>query len=362
MTDELSTLPPVVQNEISTLLARLRRGQIQDSTHVARKVLEIMRKVLDHSKIEEVRTLIQQIKRAGRVMVAAQPHELVIGNMVRRVLATVREETADDGGKRAAQADAGGSGGGSSGPSLRRLLDAPDATDYSRKPVKELRDSIHQGIQEVIEELQSASAHIAEQAIQHIHANEVILTHGRDPAVEAFLKSAHKKRTFDVIVAETSPGGEGHQTAVALAEAGISTTLIADAAVFAMMARVNKVIVGAHGVMANGGLIATAGCHLLALAAQHASVPLVECAGLYKLTPLFPSGHESYNVLLSPGPMLRYDEGLEGVHAPNPAYDYVPPELVSLLITNSGPSHASYIYRLLAEYYHQEDHDLSADE
>ena len=198
MTDELSTLPPVVQNEISTLLARLRRGQIQDSTHVARKVLEIMRKVLDHSKIEEVRTLIQQIKRAGRVMVAAQPHELVIGNMVRRVLATVREETADDGGKRAAQTDAGGSGGGSSGPSLRRLLDAPDATDYSRKPVKELRDSIHQGIQEVIEELTSASAHIAEQAIQHIHANEVILTHGRDPAVEAFLKSAHKKRTFDV--------------------------------------------------------------------------------------------------------------------------------------------------------------------
>ena len=42
-------------------------------------------------------------------------------------------------------------------------------------------------------------------------------------------------------------------------------TLIADAAVFAMMARVNKVIVGAHAVMANGGLIATAGCHLLAL-------------------------------------------------------------------------------------------------
>ena len=92
-------------------------------------------------------------------------------------------------------------------------------------------------------------------------------------------------------MAETAPGGEGQQTAVALAEAGISTTLIADAAVFAMMARVNKVIVGAHGVMANGGLVASAGCHLLALAAQHASVPLVACAGLYKLTPLFPSGH-----------------------------------------------------------------------
>ena len=77
-----------------------------------------------------------------------------------------------------------------------------------------------------------------------------------------------------------------------------------------MMARVNKVIVGAHAVMANGGLIATAGCHLLALSAQHASVPLVVCAGLYKLTPLFPSGAEQFNLMLSPQPMLQYEEGL----------------------------------------------------
>ena len=65
-------------------------------------------------------------------------------------------------------------------------------------------------------------------------------------------------------------------------------------------------------------------------------------------------------MLLSPHPMLTYAEGLGDVHVPNPAYDYVPPELVSLLITNSGPSHASYIYRLLAEYYWPEDHDLSS--
>ena len=36
---------------------------------------------------------------------------------------------------------------------------------------------------------------------------------------QAFLKAAHKKRTFDVIVAETAPGVEGRQTAVSLAEA-----------------------------------------------------------------------------------------------------------------------------------------------
>jgi translation initiation factor eIF-2B subunit beta len=46
---------------------------------------------------------------------------------------------------------------------------------------------------------------------------------------------------LQVIVAETSPSHDGHATAAALAAAGIATTLIADCAVFAMMARVNKV-------------------------------------------------------------------------------------------------------------------------
>ena len=63
-------------------------------------------------------------------------------------------------------------------------------------------------------------------------------------------------------------------------------------------------------------------------------------------------------VLRSPMPMLPYEEGLQGVHVPNPARDYVPPELVSLFITNIGGNHASYIYRLLSEYYHQEDYHI----
>lgn len=60
-----------------------------------------------------------------------------------------------------------------------------------------------------------------------------------------------------------------------LAEARISTTLIPDSAIFAMMARVNKVIIGTHSVMANGGLKAVCGAHTLALAAKHYSVPVI---------------------------------------------------------------------------------------
>ena len=61
---------------------------------------------------------------------------------------------------------------------------------------------------------------------------------------------------------------------VSLAKDGVEVTLISDAAVFAMMSRVNKVIVGTHAVMANGALKAASGSHAVALAANYYSVPV----------------------------------------------------------------------------------------
>lgn len=43
------------------------------------------------------------------------------------------------------------------------------------------------------------------------------------------------------------------------------------------------------------------------------------------------------------------------VHVPNPAFDYVAPELISLFVTDTGGYTPSYVYRLLAEYYSSQD-------
>lgn len=51
---------------------------------------------------------------------------------------------------------------------------------------------------------------------------------------------------------------------------------------------VQQVLVGAHAVLANGGVIAPAGVHMVALAAKRHSVPFVVLVGLHKLSPLFP--------------------------------------------------------------------------
>lgn len=126
--------------------------------------------------------------------------------------------------------------------------------------------------------------------------------------------------------------------AVNLAKANIKTTLISDAAVFAMMSRVNKVIIGTHTVMANGGLQAISGAHPVAQAAKHYSVPVMVLLPLYKLAPLYHYSGNDFNYHVSPMHGVIDSANaplLERIHAYNPVFDYVPPDLVTLFISNT---------------------------
>jgi Initiation factor 2 subunit family len=84
---------------------------------------------------------------------------------------------------------------------------------------------------------------------------------------------------LQVIVAEGAPGLQGATAARRLAAAGIAALIIPDASVFALMARVNKVLVGARAVLATGGILAQSGTRLVALAAKHHRVPFVVVTG-----------------------------------------------------------------------------------
>lgn len=136
--------------------------------------------------------------------------------------------------------------------------------------------------------------------------------------------------------------------AQSLASAGISTFLVPDSSIYALMSRVNKVILGAHAILANGGMFAITGSLLVATAARAHSTPVVVCAGQFKLTPLWNLYHE-YGALdfSDPSSVLGFEEGglVEKVDVINPYYDYVHPELVDAFITNDGDHPPSSVYR-----------------
>lgn len=125
--------------------------------------------------------------------------------------------------------------------------------------------------------------------------------------------------------------------ATSLSNAGISTFLVPDSSIYAIMSRVNKVIIGAHAILANGGMFAITGSLLAATAARAHSTPVVVCTGQFKLTPAWNLYHE-YGALdfADPSSVLGYEEGplVDKVDVINPYYDYVGPELVDVFITN----------------------------
>lgn len=370
----------------------------------------LLRTVISNSRWSNAKNLLQTIQDITGKLVQAQPVEFAVGNIARRIMRLIREEykgitVVAKGGQVAGhslslsspspssssgqpmewelgnndtldiipefskieglQNNTAGSRmsimSTTSDSSMYNLLAQPEAeVDYSRQ-LFSLKQSIIQAVNELIEELESVGNNIAAQATDYIHANEVILTVGKSKTVEQFLKSAARKRSFQVIVVESSPNCSGHEMAANLTSAGIETLLVSDASVFAMMSRVNKVIIGCHAVTANGGIIARNGTRIVSACAKHYSTPVCVVTGMYKITPIFPENHADFNLLATPDMVVPFSDFTmvdSNVEILNPQFDYVPSSLISLLVTNQGGSPPSYVYRLLGELYDTEDYRM----
>ncbi|KAK6933951.1 Initiation factor 2B-related [Dillenia turbinata] len=393
---------PDVQALVNEFLLKLKKRKIEGSQATAKQTAELLRSVISQQRVpyaNQAGALIDAVRAVGEQLIAANPVELAVGNIVRRVLHIIREENLslaadaigglnlsaasddeddteqDDHPVLSAAAVAAAARSTLRPPSLHALLEdtldsaavphtsSSGAADKSSRGRK-LKHDVIEAVNELIREISTCHEQIAEQAVEHIHQNEVILTLGRSRTVMKFLCAAkEKKRSFRVFVAEGAPRYQGHVLAKELVARGLQTTIITDSAVFAMISRVNMVIVGAHAVMANGGVIAPVGMNMVALAAQRHAVPFVVVAGSHKLCPLYPHNPEVLlNELKSPSDLLDFGEfsdcldfgsgtGSPLLHVVNPTFDYVPPKLVSLFITDTGGHNPSYMYRLIADYY-----------
>ncbi|CAL4933242.1 unnamed protein product [Urochloa decumbens] len=405
---------PDVQPLVSDFVLKLKRRKVEGSHAVARQTAELLRSVVSQhrmgSSANQAAALADAVRAVGEQLIAANPIELAVGNIVRRVLHIIKEEdisstavgieglsvTVDSDDEFDSQHDdrpalsaavlAAHARNALRAPSLQTLLeDIPVSPAISRtasstgdsdgksksgdkSSTRKLKHDVIAAIGDLIDEIDSCYEPISEQAVELIHQNEVILTLGRSRTVKEFLYAAkEKKRSFRVFVAEGAPKYQGHVLAKELVEKGVQTTVITDSAVFAMISRVNMVIVGAHAIMANGGVIAPVGMNMVALAAQRHAVPFVVVAGSHKLCPLYPHNPEVLlNELKSPSDLLDFGEfsdcmnfstqdGSPLLNVVNPTFDYVPPKLVSLFVTDTGGHSPSYMYRLIAEYYSADD-------
>ena len=413
-----------------------------------------MQRVVKAFRVTDIQKLIERIQQVGQRLISAQPRELAVGNIVRRVLGVIRDEAEEDrkeGMSSYSDADSDGrpqtpkenstkmqqrptlSSGISTFSPLRHggmepLEPSPqigihsdkhngaDGTEYSNRPplltshvsyalnhsapsttsmfnllshpvsratspyttpgsrspkshtlltsnalamlnaAKDIRSEVIEGIDEIIDELQQADDQIAGYALEHIHSNEIILTHSSSVTVQKFLLKAAGKRRFTVMHAEAFPNDhkatheiisgkpadhQGEELKVdsflkPLIAVGITVILIPDSAIFAVMSRVNKVILGTHIVLANGGLVATVGARAIAKAASVHRTPVVVLSGIYKLSPVYPFDFDALIEYGDASKVVEFQDSdlVDQVNVENPLFDYVPAELVDLYITN----------------------------
>jgi len=368
MSDTALDSSSIVAQKMASLMNRLR-GDAGDKTsslssyQIALQTVTLLQLVVKESKWTCSAELSSLVRQCGIRLMSAQPSQMVVGNMVRRVLKVIRDEEERNAGGpvgTGATAEAGGSRLGRSGMDLGR---APNVKSEASSEMN-LRDDIVEALDELLSELETSTENITVQSLEHIHSDEVILTAGHSRTVEKFLKHAGKKRSIKVIVAEGAPHFHGHKMAASLSEDKIDVDLITDSAVFAIMSRVNKVILGTHSILADGGLQSIAGSHMIAVSAAHHSVPLLVVSAMYKLSPQFfrSADQDTFNQFLSPEKVFPQANGgaliTPALQIPCPLFDHVPPELVTLFVSNIGGHAPSYVYRLLSDLYHQDDYDL----
>ncbi|KAI4719035.1 translation initiation factor eIF-2B subunit beta [Aureobasidium sp. EXF-10727] len=459
-----------VETSIEHFISLLKRRQIRNSRPCAIATTQLLLRIVAASKTRDAASLIERVRKVGQRLIAAQPREMAVGNIVRRVLGLIREveETGLDAGafSEADQSDEPhqnhnnslhrpvsnshmsafsplnhGSAASSevnprqeglssadfndsmgahrpplltshtsyaTGPqvtSLFGLLSHPDEPSPAvtppagaQSPVSksglrlgsipeagqakmDVKAEVIDGIKELVDELEIVDDQIAASALEHIHANEIILTHTSSQTVQKFLIAAARKRKFTVIHAEAYPNDhvDTHATILTggkkgddddeeaderwkpLISMGIQVIMIPDSAVFALMSRVNKVILAPHTVLANGGLIAATGALTIAQAAKVHQTPVVVVSGVYKLSPVYPFDMEELVEYGDPGKVIDFQQGdlVENVDVNNPIYDYVGADLVDLYITNLGGHAPSYLYRIVADHYRVDDINLS---
>ncbi|KAH6604596.1 translation initiation factor eif-2b subunit beta [Trichoderma cornu-damae] len=345
-----------LEASVNSLVSLLKRRQIKGSEPCAVATAHILLQVVARSKWHDVDGLLINVSRTGRRLVDAQPNELVIGNIVRRVLGLIRDEASEDRGDAASESASDAPTPTDTAPptsisigqqwTSRRFDSVADATPPSRPPIVSsyssinppkslfhllstsppaggdvspfrnsgastptwrgnssqihaLRSEVIDGIEEIKDEISQVDDQIAASAEVQIHPGDLVLVHQPSTTVERFILRAAQKRKFTVLIAMAPPrrlhAAESQHAAFRkkLSAAGIAVVNLMNGGLMAYMSRVNKVVIGARAIVATGGVVADAGSAAIARAAKEQGTAVVVLSGVYKLSPESPFDESS---------------------------------------------------------------------
>jgi ribose 1,5-bisphosphate isomerase len=293
----------MLPNDALKIAEDIQNMRIRGAGQIARSAVEALEITARRSNARDVKEFVEELTNASHTLLRTRPTAVSLPNGIRYVMHRV------------------------------------GASVTSSKSVDDIRSVAMEAAKTFIENAKTAVERIGEIGARRIRDGDVLLTHCNSSAVLSIMKNAWANgKKFEVFVTETRPRFQGHITATELNKIGIPVTMILDDAVRYFMQEVDKVIVGADAITANGALVNKIGTSMVALAANEAKVKVYAAAETYKFSPETMIGDLVKIEERNPDEIISQKElaSIGSIKVRNPAFDVTPPEFIDLIITEWG--------------------------
>ncbi len=231
------------------ILEKIRKDHVTGASVLAGEAAACLLAFLDERRQAPPARVMEGLIALGCALVAAQPGNGPIFNLVNSLLLRLEQEP-------------------------RVGEDATDILHVARGHLSAWLQASH-----------LAMAEIAAAVGALIKDGDIVFTHSYSSSVLAGLRKAKAAdRRFKAIVTESRPLFEGREMAKELAALGLPVTVIVDAAAPALVAESNLVLVGAD-MVTEDFVVNKVGTQAVALGAQQAQIPLYAVSELSKCIP-----------------------------------------------------------------------------
>ena len=383
---------------------KLRRKKDINSTEASEEIAQLFYNLIQDSiKNKGIKThsqLILLVKYLGKILSTVDPVQFCIGNTIKKILHIIREEinqsTKEEQNNIQNNPELLGNKIKEANKNLKDLksfeffkdfdsldLERVESENSSEKnsterlyefkklgsdaPITEENiNSILEEISNLISEINSISETITKQKEikDLISDGDIILTSNYSEQVAKILAENKKTKNFKVFVCESAPKLREKSQVDELKKIKLDLTVIEDDDIYSVMKKYTKVkvLLGAKGILVNGGLITYGGAYNICLLAKMFSNPVIIVGGTTKLTPMYSFKHELYNEYLSPdlifGKNMDYKGDISNIQFNIPSLDYVPPNLISMYATDIGILNPNYLYKNFNDMYDLEDYEI----
>ena len=288
-----------INPEIINLIDEIKNDKTHGASQLARQAASVLKVAAERSQAKSTDEFWLEQKEIGQRLMSARPAMAPVFNIVAHLLDVI------------------------SGKVVEMELDSVRHFAISRAD-------------EVVGDSLQAIAQIAQYGSELITDGDKIMTHSYSSTVVAMLKAAFTKhRSVEVITTRSGSGRSGEIIARELGLYGMTVTFIDDTAIGLYLSTVNKVVVGADRICADGSLVNGIGTYQLALAGKKASIPLYVLGETLKFDPRL-SGGEVDLEEKEPSEVIEPGTLPPEVRVKNPHFDITPLELITGIVTENG--------------------------